>query len=138
MNTECTPNQLDFHGLGRRAVVAKFDGGQISSDGGGLLLREVERRTGILRQLAEQFTDYRDTDGQYDAVVSIEMLEAVGKEHWPDYFRVLNERLRPGAAAVVREPEEAAGQSSQGLPSRQRSPSCPSGDSHRPRDPLPP
>ena len=52
-------------------------------------------------QASAGMTDYRDTGGQYDAVVSIEMLEAVGKEHWPDYFRVLNERLRPGAAAVV-------------------------------------
>ena len=46
-------------------------------------------------------TDYRDTTGRYDAVVSIEMLEAVGRAHWPDYFRTLYERLRPGAAAVV-------------------------------------
>ena len=62
MKTECTLSQKDFHGLSRREIVAKFDGGQISSDGGGLLLREVERRTGILRQLSEQFTDYRDPD----------------------------------------------------------------------------
>lgn len=46
-------------------------------------------------------TDYRDTSGSYDAVVSIEMLEAVGKAHWPTYFQMLNERLRPGATAVV-------------------------------------
>lgn len=52
-------------------------------------------------QAAASITDYRDTSGSYDAVVSIEMLEAVGKEHWPAYFRVLAERLRPGAAAVV-------------------------------------
>jgi cyclopropane-fatty-acyl-phospholipid synthase len=52
-------------------------------------------------QAAASLTDYRDTTGSYDAVVSIEMLEAVGKAHWPTYFRLLNERLRPGAAAVV-------------------------------------
>ncbi len=40
METECKPEQLEFHGLGRREVVAKFDGGQISSDGGGLLLEK--------------------------------------------------------------------------------------------------
>ena len=45
MKTECTPNQIEFHGLGHRVVVGKFDGGKISSDGGGLLLREVEHRT---------------------------------------------------------------------------------------------
>ena len=52
-------------------------------------------------QASASITDYRDTTGSYDAVVSIEMLEAVGKAHWPTYFRVLNERLRPGAAAVI-------------------------------------
>ena len=55
-------------------------------------------RTG---QASASMTDYRDTTGSYDAVVSIEMLEAVGKAHWPDYFRVLKQRLRPGAAAVI-------------------------------------
>ena len=62
METECKPEQLEFHGLGRREVVAKFDGGQISSDGGGLLLREAGKRTGILRRHAQQFDDYRDPE----------------------------------------------------------------------------
>lgn len=60
MKTECTPDQLEFHAFGRREVVGKFDGGLISSDGGAVLLRETELRTGILWRLAEQFTDYRD------------------------------------------------------------------------------
>jgi len=60
--TECTPEQLEFHDLGRRAVVGKFDGGRISSDAGGVLLREVEKRTGIIQRLAQQFTDYRDPE----------------------------------------------------------------------------
>ena len=62
MNTECTARQLEFHGLGRRAVVGKFDGGKISSDSGGLLLREVEQRTHILKRLAGCFTDHRDAE----------------------------------------------------------------------------
>ena len=62
MKTECTQNQMEFHGLGRRVVVGQFDGGKISSDSGGLLLREVEQRTHILKQLAECFTDYRNAD----------------------------------------------------------------------------
>jgi hypothetical protein len=52
MKTECTAGQLEFHGLGRRTVVGEFDGGKISSDSGGLLLREVEQRTHILKRLA--------------------------------------------------------------------------------------
>lgn len=58
MNTECTAEQLKFHGLGRRVVVRKFDGGKISSDSGGLLLREVEQGTHILKRLAGCFVDH--------------------------------------------------------------------------------
>jgi hypothetical protein len=43
-------------------VVGRFDGGRITSDGGGLLLREVDRRTGLLDRLAACFTDYRHPD----------------------------------------------------------------------------
>ena len=43
MNTECKPEQLEFQSLGRREVMGRFDGGRITSDGGGLLLREVDR-----------------------------------------------------------------------------------------------
>ncbi len=52
----------EFHALGRRHVVARFDGGRITSDGGALLLREAERVTGIIRQFAACFSDYRDPD----------------------------------------------------------------------------
>jgi hypothetical protein len=45
--------------VGRREIVARFDGGQLSSDGGGLLLREVDRRTGLLSEFAACFRDYR-------------------------------------------------------------------------------
>lgn len=58
--TECTASQMEFDGLGRRAVVGRFDGGPISSDSGGVLLREVEQRTHILKRLAGCFVDYRD------------------------------------------------------------------------------
>ena len=60
--TECKPQQLEFHGIGRREIVAEFDGGDITSDAGGLLLREVEQRTGIIQKLAACFTDYRDPE----------------------------------------------------------------------------
>jgi len=53
---------MEFHGLGRRVVVGQFDGGKISSDSGGLLLREVEQRVHILKRLADCFTDHRDSD----------------------------------------------------------------------------
>src|SRR6266566_7840321 len=58
--TECKPEPFKFHELGNREVVAQFDGGDITTDGGGLLLREVEQRTGIIRRFAACFKDYRD------------------------------------------------------------------------------
>jgi hypothetical protein len=45
--------------LGGRDLVWRFDGGDITSDGGALLLRKVEQRTGIVRRFAACFTDYR-------------------------------------------------------------------------------
>jgi hypothetical protein len=102
MKTACNPKPLDFHGLGRREIVARFDGGQISSDGGGLLLREVERRTGILRQLAEQFTDYRDTDAIEHSVLDLVSQRvyglALGYEDLNDHDQL---RLDPLLAVLV-------------------------------------
>ena len=62
MVTECNADSLVFQGSVRRQIVARFDGGTISSDGGGVLLRQVEQRTGIIRQFAQCFTDHRDPD----------------------------------------------------------------------------
>lgn len=59
MQTECTARQLEFQGCGRRQVVGRFDGGSLSSDGGGLLLREADRQARILDRFAECFVDYR-------------------------------------------------------------------------------
>src|SRR3989442_11597219 len=58
--TECKTEQYEFHALGNREVVGHFDGGDITSDAGGLLLREVEQRTGIIRRFAACFQDRRD------------------------------------------------------------------------------
>src|SRR3954464_15191645 len=60
--TECSQTEFEFQGLFSREVIGRFDGGQITSDGGSLLLREVEGRTGILRRLAGCFTDHRAVD----------------------------------------------------------------------------
>lgn len=45
--------------------------------------------------------DYRDLTGQFDRLVSIEMIEAVGHRHLPTYFRVCSERLKPDGAALI-------------------------------------
>lgn len=60
MTTECTAQGLVFQEAGRRQVVARFDGGTSTSDGGALLLRETDQRIGLLRRFAACFTDHRD------------------------------------------------------------------------------
>jgi len=59
---ECSGNQLEFHALDKRAVIGKFDGGAISSDGGALLLSEVDATQHIVDQLAWLFVDHRKPD----------------------------------------------------------------------------
>jgi len=62
MTTECSGKPFECQPLGKREVRASFDGGTITSDGGGLLLREVEKRTGIVERFAACFTDHRDAE----------------------------------------------------------------------------
>jgi hypothetical protein len=62
MTTGCNTASSEFQGLGGRQVVGGFCGGDITSDAGGLLLREVEGRTGIIGQFAACFTDHRAGD----------------------------------------------------------------------------
>ena len=45
--------------------------------------------------------DYRDTAGQFDAVVSVEMVEALGREYWPTFFDCLARNLKPGGRAAI-------------------------------------
>jgi Transposase DDE domain group 1 len=58
--TQCTSPRFDFQDLGSRQVVAAFDGGAVTSDGGALLLREVDDHFRFLSQFARCFTDHRD------------------------------------------------------------------------------
>ena len=62
MKTECNQKSFGFQARGTREVVGRLDGGQITSDGGGLLLREREQATGIIAQFAACFRDHRDPD----------------------------------------------------------------------------
>jgi hypothetical protein len=60
MTTECREQKLLFQDHGSRTVEAAFDGGMITSDGGALLLRELELKQHILADFAPCFTDHRD------------------------------------------------------------------------------
>ncbi|MEJ8822752.1 cyclopropane-fatty-acyl-phospholipid synthase family protein [Variovorax humicola] len=52
-------------------------------------------------QIDLRLQDYRDVEGRYDRIVSIEMLEAVGERYWPTYFDTLRQRLKPDGLAVL-------------------------------------
>lgn len=60
--TECNQTCFSFSSHFQREVVARFDGGTITSEAGARLLRRTEQRTGILRQFAGCFTDYRQPE----------------------------------------------------------------------------
>jgi hypothetical protein len=62
MRTECSAEQFEFEGFERRRVVAAFDGGAVTSDGGGLLLRHADRAIGLIERVAACFQDNREQD----------------------------------------------------------------------------
>jgi hypothetical protein len=62
MKTHCTQRSLEFQTQNKRHLVAHFNGGNICSDAGGLLLQQTEKLTGIIRGFADCFTDHRDPD----------------------------------------------------------------------------
>ncbi|MGI8532787.1 MAG: class I SAM-dependent methyltransferase [Geodermatophilaceae bacterium] len=104
---------LDFARVGEGSTVL-----EIGTGWGGLALRAAQRGASVVsltlsaeqKALAEQriaaagcadrvrvvLQDYREAEGQYDAVVSVEMIEAVGLDYWPTYFQTLDRLLAPG------------------------------------------
>jgi hypothetical protein len=106
VRTDCTSDQLEFQGLGRRRVVARFDAGRASSDGGGaLLLREVAERTGWLRGFARCFRDGREaarTEHSVETLVAQRVLGiALGYEDLNDHETLRDDALFALAAGQV-------------------------------------
>ena len=62
MTTECTSVKMNFQASNARKVEASFTGGYLSSEGGALLLREVEQRDGIIKRFSQCFVDERNPD----------------------------------------------------------------------------
>ena len=56
---------------------------------------------GLSDQVEIVMRDYRDVQGEFDAVASIEMFEAVGEEYWPSYFAKIADVLKPGGRAAL-------------------------------------
>lgn len=72
----------------------------ISGEQRDLALQKIER-AGLSERVDVQLQDYREVRGQYDAIVSVEMIEAVGEEFWPEYFAVIDRALAPGGRVAL-------------------------------------
>jgi len=100
--TECTRTEIRSKAPGRREFVARFDGGDITSDAGALLLGAVEERRTILKRLAGCFTDHRSPnriDHTVEELVSQRVLAiALGYEDVNDHEQL---RLDPLLAALA-------------------------------------
>jgi cyclopropane-fatty-acyl-phospholipid synthase len=59
------------------------------------------QQAGLSEKVEIRLQDYRDERGQYDRIASIEMIEAVGEQFWPNYFSQLRDRLLPGGLAGI-------------------------------------
>lgn len=62
---------------------------------------KLVEEAGLSSAVTLKLQDYRDCDGLFDRIVSIEMFEAVGESYWPTYFDTLRQRLKPGGKAVL-------------------------------------
>lgn len=72
----------------------------LSSEQRDLALRRAEE-AGFGDRIEVELRDYRDVEGEYDAVVSVEMIEAVGLEYLGEYFRVIDGVLAPGGRVAI-------------------------------------
>ncbi|MCG2585337.1 cyclopropane-fatty-acyl-phospholipid synthase family protein [Massilia sp. TS11] len=58
-------------------------------------------QAGLAEQATLELRDYRDSEGEYDGIASIEMFEAVGESYWDSYFATVAKRLKSGARACI-------------------------------------
>ena len=65
------------------------------------LARQRVAAAGFTDRIDIDLCDYRDVEGRYDAVISVEMMEAVGYEYWPTYFRTLDALVTPGGRVAI-------------------------------------
>ena len=103
--TECTRDEISSKAFGRRELIARFDGGEITSDAGVLLLAAVERRRKILKRLAGCFTDHRSAnriEHTVEQMVSQRVLAiALGYEDVNDHFHLRQDSLLAALAGKL-------------------------------------
>ncbi|WP_374942303.1 class I SAM-dependent methyltransferase [Sphingomonas sp.] len=87
-------------GWGSFAAAAAAEGNEVHA-----ITLSAEQKAAIeakaLRGVTVALTDYRDVKDRYDAVVSIEMVEAVGQRYWPDFLDMVARVLKPGGRAAI-------------------------------------
>ncbi len=92
-------------GWGTLAIAAARRGAQVTgitlSTEQLLLAQKRVADAGLVDRIDLRLQDYRMVTGSYDAVVSVEMIEAVGEEYWPEYFRTLDQLLAPGGRVAL-------------------------------------
>lgn len=97
MVTECNATQMEFEGVGRLPVVVSNDGGHLSSDGGAMLVGELDRRLGVTSRLSECFEDHRDPDLVEHSVLDLVRQRvyglALGYENLNDHDDLLRDPL---------------------------------------------
>ncbi len=65
------------------------------------LARKRVGEAGVGHLVDLRLQDYREVEGEYDAIVSVEMIEAVGEEYWPTYFAAIDRLLAPGGKVAI-------------------------------------
>ena len=88
--TECIESSFGFEACGSREIVARFDGGTISSDGGALLLRQTDRHLNLLPRLAECFLD-----GRNQSLVEHSIQEMLSQRIYGLHKELAKQTLRP-------------------------------------------
>lgn len=92
-------------GWGELAIRAAMRGAHVHSITLSAEQLELARRraaeAGVADRVHIELRDYRDVDGHYDAVLSVEMIEAVGYRFWPTYFQTLDRLVRPGGRVAL-------------------------------------
>jgi cyclopropane-fatty-acyl-phospholipid synthase len=89
-------------GAARRPVITRVPSGPVAAASAFAADRLLRRAAaGVSDRVRIDVCDYREIDGRYDAVISVGMLEAVGYRLWPDYFRGLEQLVKPGGRVVI-------------------------------------
>ncbi|HWB65822.1 MAG TPA: cyclopropane-fatty-acyl-phospholipid synthase family protein [Mycobacteriales bacterium] len=87
-------------GWGELAIQAAHRGAQVTTLTLSVEQAELARQriaaAGVSDRIDLRVQDYRDVTGEFDAIVSVEMIEAVGERWWPTYFRAIDALLAPG------------------------------------------